>query len=97
MKSRMQKLAAASVCSLLLASGLTNDSDAATALLPPIQRGTIAVHLAAVATGLGAPAYGINAPGDTDRLFIVEQSGLLRVMRNNVLLPSTCAGAYRRR
>jgi hypothetical protein len=35
---------------------------------------------------LAAPDYGISAPGDTNRLFVVEQNGLLRVIQNGSLL-----------
>jgi glucose/arabinose dehydrogenase len=56
-------------------------------VLPPIPKGTIAVHLQPVATGLSAPDYAISAPGDTNRLFVVEQGGLLRVIQNGTLLP----------
>lgn len=82
----MKHIAAASAGSLLLALSHTAATEAATGLLPPIQRGTLAIHLQTVATGLAAPAYGISAPGDTDRLFIVEQNGLLRVIRSDTLL-----------
>jgi len=55
-------------------------------LLPSIQTGTIAVNLNPVATGLGGPAYAINAPGDPDRLFVVEQRGQIRILQNNSLV-----------
>jgi glucose/arabinose dehydrogenase len=55
--------------------------------LPSIQRGTIAINLQPVATGLAAPDYGISAPGDPSRLFVVEQNGLLRIIQNGTLLP----------
>jgi glucose/arabinose dehydrogenase len=55
--------------------------------LTPIPKGDIAIRLNAVATGLAAPAYAISAPGDLDRLFVVEQSGLLRVIDGGVLQP----------
>src|SRR5689334_5218955 len=48
--------------------------------LPDITKGTIAVRLKAVATGMAAPDYGISAPGDPNRLYVVEQNGLLRVI-----------------
>ena len=54
--------------------------------LPPITNGTIAILLQPVATGLAAPDYGFSPPGDTHRLFIVEQNGLLRVIQDGVLL-----------
>ncbi len=56
--------------------------------LPPIARGTISVNLQAVATGLSAPDYAISAPGDSSRLYVVEQNGLLRVIQNGSLLGS---------
>ena len=56
--------------------------------LPPITNGTIAILLQTVATNLAAPDYGISPPGDTHRLFVVEQNGLLRVIQDGTLLPS---------
>ncbi len=59
----------------------------AASVLPPIQRGDLAVRLNPVASGLGAPDYGISAPGSPGRLYVVEQSGLLRVIEHGALLP----------
>ena len=56
-------------------------------ILPAIVPGDLGVNLQAVATGLAAPDYAISAPGDPTRLFVVEQNGLLRVIRNGSLLP----------
>ncbi|WP_428938099.1 PQQ-dependent sugar dehydrogenase [Fontivita pretiosa] len=56
-------------------------------VLPSIPRGNIAIFLEPVATGLAAPDYAISPPGDTSRLFVVEQNGLLRVIQNGTLLP----------
>ncbi len=50
--------------------------------LPDIQRGDIAVQLQTVAAGFSAPDYAISPPGDLNRLFVVEQRGLLRVIQN---------------
>src|SRR5215204_4245425 len=55
--------------------------------LPAIQKGTIAVRLQPVATGMAAPDYGISPPNDPSRLFVVEQSGLLRIIENGALQP----------
>ena len=55
--------------------------------LSAITTGNIAVLLLPIATGLGAPDYAISPPGDTNRLFVVEQNGLLRIIQNGVLLP----------
>jgi len=57
-------------------------------VLPPIPLGNIAITLDDVATGLGAPLYGISAPGDTNRLFVLEQKGTVLVMQNGALLPT---------
>jgi glucose/arabinose dehydrogenase len=56
--------------------------------LDPIQRGDIAVQLTPVATGLSAPLYGFHPPGDTSRLFVLEQNGLVRVMQGGAMLPT---------
>jgi glucose/arabinose dehydrogenase len=56
--------------------------------LPSIQHGNIAINLQTVATGLAAPDYGFSPPGDSSRLFVVEQNGLLRVIQNGSLLPT---------
>ena len=66
----------------------TVQAHAAANLLPSITKGSIAVRLDPVATGLGAPDYAISAPGDTSRLFVVEQKGTLRVLHNGSLLPA---------
>lgn len=55
--------------------------------LPTLTDGDIAVRLQVVATGLAAPDYAISPPGDTNRLFVVEQNGLLRIIQNGALLP----------
>src|ERR1035437_8456964 len=57
--------------------------------LPPITNGTINILLQPVATTLAAPDYAISPPGDTHRLFVVEQSGLLRIIQDGVLLPGS--------
>jgi glucose/arabinose dehydrogenase len=61
---------------------------AADHILPPIERGDIAVRLKPVATGLSAPLYGFHPPEDTSRLFVLEQNGLLLVLENGTLLPT---------
>jgi glucose/arabinose dehydrogenase len=56
--------------------------------LPPIPKGNIAIHLDPVATGLAAPLYGTTPPGDTERLFVLEQNGLVLIHQNNAILPT---------
>src|SRR5204862_6060351 len=58
-----------------------------TRYLPPLTKGDIAILLQPIATGMAAPLYGISPPGDTNRLFVVEQNGLLRIIQNGSLLP----------
>ncbi|QEG37213.1 PQQ-dependent sugar dehydrogenase [Bythopirellula goksoeyrii] len=56
-------------------------------ILPPITMGDIAIRLQPIATGLAAPLYGTSPPGDTSRLFVLEQNGLVRIVENGSLLP----------
>src|SRR2546426_1226163 len=55
--------------------------------LPAITNGNIPLFLETIATNMAAPLYGISSPGDTNRLFVVEQNGLLRIVQNGTLLP----------
>lgn len=55
-------------------------------VLPNIPMGDIALHLTPVATGLGAPDYAFSPPGDTARLFVLEQKGLVLIVKNGALL-----------
>jgi glucose/arabinose dehydrogenase len=48
--------------------------------------GTVALGLEPVASGLGPLTYLTAAPGDTGRLFLVEQSGRIRIVKHGVLL-----------
>ncbi len=55
--------------------------------LPAITNGNIYILLQPVATNLAAPDYAISPPGDPNRLFVVEQNGLLRLIQDGSLLP----------
>jgi glucose/arabinose dehydrogenase len=57
--------------------------------LPAIAKGDIAILLQPIATGMAAPDYAISPLGDTNRLFVVEQNGLLRIIQNGTLLPGS--------
>ena len=57
--------------------------------LPAITNGTIPILLQPIATNMAAPDYAISPPGDTNRLFVVEQNGLLRIIQNGTLLPGS--------
>jgi glucose/arabinose dehydrogenase len=54
---------------------------------PEVTNGALSLFLLPVATNLAAPDYGISPPGDTHRLFVVEQNGLLRIIQDGTLLP----------
>lgn len=45
-------------------------------------------RLQSVASGLSAPLYLTAPPGDGSRLFIVEQTGAIRIVKDGVLLPT---------
>ena len=55
--------------------------------LPAITNGNIVILLQPVATNMAAPLYAISPPGDTNRLFVLEQNGLVRIIQNGILLP----------
>ena len=78
---RRRRVGAALALMTLAAAAQAQPAD----LLPSIARGTIAVRLQPIATGLSAPDYAISAPGDPSRLYVVEQNGLLRVIANGAL------------
>jgi glucose/arabinose dehydrogenase len=46
------------------------------------------VRLAEVATGLSFPLYLTTPPGDLHRLFIVEKTGRIRIVKDGALLPA---------
>jgi glucose/arabinose dehydrogenase len=72
----------------IAAFALVGGAAQANHILPGITHGDIAIGLQAVATGLSAPDYATFAPGDSSRLYVVEQNGLLRVIENGSLLPT---------
>ena len=54
--------------------------------LPALTNGNVNILLVPIATNLGAPLYGIAPPGDTNRLFFLEQIGRIHIISNGVLL-----------
>ncbi len=54
--------------------------------IPRVERGNIAVAAQTVASGLSSPIDLVSAPGGTSRLFIAEQTGKIRVLKNGALL-----------
>src|SRR5438034_8977048 len=57
--------------------------------LSPIPRGDIAINLNTIATSMAAPLYGVTPPGDTHRMFVLEQNGLVRIIQDGVLQPGS--------
>ena len=50
--------------------------------------GQVSVGLVEVASGLSFPLYVTAPPGDTSRLFIVEKTGAIRIVKGGSLLPA---------
>jgi glucose/arabinose dehydrogenase len=61
-------------------------SNSANGTTPP--DGAPNIGLAEVASGLSMPLYLTAPPGDTDRLFIVEKGGAIRIVKGGALLPT---------
>ena len=55
---------------------------------PEVTNTAFSLFLVPVATNLSAPLYGVSPPGDTHRLFVLEQNGLVRIIQDGVLLPT---------
>ena len=62
-----------------------SDPAASSTTLPP---GPASVGLLEVASGLSTPLYVTAPPGDTTRLFIVEKTGAIRIVKSGMLLPA---------
>src|SRR5688500_1836314 len=77
-------------CRLMLSAALLTLTLGSLAFgqLPDIQKGNIAVHLNPIVTGMAAPLYGFSPPGDTSRMFVLEQNGKVLILQNNALLPT---------
>lgn len=55
---------------------------------PEVTNGALSLFLVTVATNLSAPLYGVSPPGDTHRLFVLEQNGLMWIIQDGVPLPT---------
>ena len=73
-------MVALGILCLLALAGCHNDSGPGP--------GAAAIHLQEVASGLDFPLYLTAPPGDNDRLFIVEKTGRIRIVRNGSVLPA---------
>src|ERR1700719_1323164 len=62
---------------------------AAHAQLPgAIQPGSIRIGLQSIETGLTSPVFATVAPGDSNDLFVVDQTGKINVIHNGVVQPT---------
>src|SRR4051812_40037956 len=68
--------------SLLLLLAICPLTARAAATPTPIPKGPVYVQLQPVATGLTAPGSLLSANDGTGRLFIVQQTGQVRILRN---------------
>ncbi len=59
---------------------------AAVACVAPICSGQLGTEV--VATGIDRPVYLTSTPGDPGALFVIEQEGAIRIIRDGVLLPT---------
>ena len=78
---------------ILAGIGITraNQADMAVGAGPPPR-----VQLQRVATGLTQPLYAVHAGDGSRRLFVVEQSGVVRILRDGRLLPAPFLDIRRR-
>lgn len=74
----------ASLLLVLVASCDSNESNPATTRPPPAPAGYMAER---VASGLSEPVDLTAPPGDTTRIFVVEKTGRIRIIKNAQLLP----------
>jgi glucose/arabinose dehydrogenase len=65
-----------------------NGSVSATATLSLTVSATQTLGLDTLAVGLSKPVFLTSPPGDNGRLFIVEQTGAIRIIKNGTLLPT---------
>ena len=54
----------------------------------PIAKGNIAIELETFASGLASPNFLTHAGDDSNRLFVVEQPGQIRIVENGAVLPT---------
>ncbi len=81
-----QTVSSCLVATILLAGLRIAPHALAVDVIPSISKGSIAIKLRTVASGLAAPDYAISPPGDTTRLFVLEQKGQILIVQNGVLL-----------
>lgn len=78
-------LAGAIALAISIANAAPGDASRSTAVAGDLGPGTI--RLTPVASGLQNPVDIVFAPGDPTRMFIVEQGGRVRIVRDGVVLP----------
>ncbi|HLU49726.1 MAG TPA: PQQ-dependent sugar dehydrogenase, partial [Planctomycetota bacterium] len=79
----------AAIARITFSDGAVDDFTFTTSAPPgpePIQLGDLEIRLEEVATGLSSPVFLTHAGDGSGRLFVVDQSGLIRVIRDGELL-----------
>jgi glucose/arabinose dehydrogenase len=91
---KLLRVLAVVITVVIVGAGFASRASAQADLLPSIPKGNITIGLQPVplASGAGplaAPDYAIAPPGDASRVFVVEQNGLLRLMKNGQIQPGS--------
>lgn len=74
--------------SLILAAAASGCGSQFESETPDPPSGTVPVRLQEIASGLAFPLYLTSPPGDTERLFILERAGTIRIVKAGALLPT---------
>ena len=72
----------------LLAVCLPSVASAQGPIAAPIEKGNIRIELAPIASGLTAPHYLTHPNNDAERLFVVDQTGDILLLKNEMLQPT---------
>ncbi len=83
----MSQVLLRSIVTTLIVTGHGCGGDTGSAPFPAA--GSVPVGLVRVATGLSFPLFLTAPPGDSARLFIVEKTGKIRIVKDGVLLPGS--------
>jgi glucose/arabinose dehydrogenase len=83
----MPRISFNAILQLAVCFGLTVEAAACGSTEPALPQGTGA-RLQLIGSGFSSPLYLTSPPGDLARLFIVEQTGAIRVIKGGTLLPT---------
>ena len=95
MRTRTATAIAAGCLTLALVASASAQAPIANPFPERIPKSSIAIELKPVATGLGAPNTLTHAGDGTNRQFVTDQIGRIRVIENGQLLPEPFLGHQR--